>query len=107
MVRSSRIVHCTSASRKAGNPSPVTAKGLIPNIFRAPLDNDARQLEKWLDAEEDDFIFNVDLRRYGQDKEYEKFINDLFMDSERNSILQKRLDVKSIDVKEDKNANND
>lgn len=37
-------------------------------------------------------MIDVDLRRYGQDKEYEKFVNNLLRDSERNDILQKRLD---------------
>ena len=50
------------------NPSPVMAKGLIPNIFRAPLDNDARQLEKWLDAGYDSYEckcsdFEIELKK--------------------------------------------
>ena len=37
------------------NSSPAFAKGFVPNIFRAPLDNDARQLDKWLDAGYDNY----------------------------------------------------
>lgn len=37
-------------------------------------------------------MINVDLRQYGQDEEYKKFINDLLRNSERNDILQKRLE---------------
>lgn len=50
-------------------------------------------------------MIDVDLRRYGQDKEYEKFINNLLADEKRNDILNKRFDIPI--EKEATNANND
>ncbi len=50
------------------NNSPAYAKGFVPNIYRALLDNDARQWDKWLDAGYDDYEcrcvdFEVELKK--------------------------------------------
>ena len=37
------------------------AKGFIPNIYRAYLDNDTEYRDKWMDAGYDDYINNVSL----------------------------------------------
>lgn len=50
------------------NASPAHAKGFLPNIYRAFLDNDARQRDEWINAGYDDYEckctdFEVELKK--------------------------------------------
>lgn len=50
------------------NPSPAYSKGLLPNIYRALLDNDAKPRDKWINAGYDDYKckcvdFEVELKK--------------------------------------------
>lgn len=45
-------------SKELINSTPSYAKGFVPNIFRALLDNDPRVRDKWLDAGYDDYKCN-------------------------------------------------
>ena len=66
----------TVGSKELVNQSPAFRKGFIPNIFRAPLDNDRYILPKWLDAGYDDVEvilkdFEVEIERKSAEVEVE------------------------------------
>ncbi len=50
------------------NPSPAFAKGFVPNIYRAFLDNDTKYRDKWINAGYDDYRcictdFEIELKK--------------------------------------------
>ena len=66
----------TVGSKELVNQSPAFRKGFIPNIFRAPLDNDRHILPKWLNAGYDDVEvilkgFEVEIERKSAEVEVE------------------------------------
>jgi len=82
----------TVNGKKFLNQEPVSSKGFIPNIFRAPLDNDTRKKSSWLKFSYNDFSTKLE--------SFEFFVKDTAVTViSKHSILNAKTGLFTYELK--------